>query len=415
MISFKGKVAVLGVSLAVALYAVVGSFLSTHAQQPINDAGAQMRIFGSVLQHIQNDYVDEPDWEKVRSGALRGLPYGLDAYSSYLTEEQVKKFSVDRFARQMGIGAEFSQVASYLYVVSVMSGSPADKAGLKSGDVVEFIENKATRDISLYDALEMVYGPSGTEVKFRVFRSGERPKTIKVTRGAFVAPKAELKSAGEGIPVIKLHKIGSDDVDAVRKFLETPSVKNKGKVVVDLRNVASGEIKEAARFANLFIKDGDIAQVIGRGNKVIETFTARSEDHIFSGEVVVLIDGATAGAGEVVASAFLDRKRGEVIGERSFGAGSEQELFPMKRGDGLLLTTRKWASSSGSPFLGSNRNNSGVKPSVETESSEDVDVEELVDSQNEDQPAQDTVAKPKQVEQEDIPLKKALEILSGKK
>lgn len=415
MISFKGKVAVLGVSLAVALYAIVGSFLSTHAQQPINDAGAQMRIFGSVLQHIQNDYVDEPDWEKVRSGALRGLPYGLDAYSSYLTEEQVKKFSADRFARQMGIGAEFSQVASYLYVVSVMSGSPADKAGLKPGDVVEFIENKATRDISLYDALEMVYGPSGTEVKFRVFRSGERPKTVKVTRGEFAAPKAEMKSAGEGIPVIKLHKIGSDDVDAVKKFLETPSVKNKGKVIVDLRNVASGDIREAAKFANLFIKDGDIAQVIGRGNKVIETFTARPENHIFSGDVVVLIDGATAGAGEVVASAFLDRKRGEVVGERSFGAGSEQELFTMKRGDGLLLTTRKWASSSGSPFLGSNRNNSGVKPSVETESSEDVDVEELVDSQNEDQSAQDPAAKPKQIDKEDIPLKKALEILSGKK
>jgi carboxyl-terminal processing protease len=104
-----------------------------------------------------------------------------------------------------------------------------------------------------------------------------------------------------------------------------------------------------------------------------------------------------------------------VVGERSFGAGSEQELFTMKRGDGLLLTTRKWASSSGSPFLGSNRNNSGVKPSVETESSEDVDVEELVDSQNEDQSAQDPAAKPKQIDKEDIPLKKALEILSGKK
>jgi len=415
MISFKGKVAVLGVSLAMALYAVVGSFLSTHAQQPINDAGAQMRIFGSVLQHIQNDYVDEPDWEKVRSGALRGLPYGLDSYSSYLTEEQVKNFSADRFAKQSGVGAEFSQVASYLYVVSVISGSPADKAGLKSGDVVEFIENKATRDISLYDAKELIHGPSGTEVKLRVFRSGERPKTIKITRGPFVAPNAELKTAADGMPIIKIHAIGSGEAEAVKKFLETSSVKNKGKVILDLRNVASGDIKEAAKVANLFIKEGNLAQVIGRGNKVIETFTARPADHVFSGEVVVLIDGATAGAGEVIASAFLDRKRGEVVGERSFGAGSEQELFKMKRGDGLLLTTRKWASSTGTPFLGSNRNNSGVKPSVETESADEVDVEELVDSQNEEQPGQDSATKPKQVEQEDIPLKKALEILGGKK
>jgi carboxyl-terminal processing protease len=415
MISFKGKVTILGVSFAIALYAVVGSFLATHAQQPINDAGAQMRIFGSVLQHIQNDYVDEPDWEKVRAGALRGLPSGLDAYSSYLTEEQVKNFSPDRFSRQAGIGAEFSQVSSYLYIVSVISGSPADKADLRAGDVVEFIENKATRDISLYDAKELLHGNAGTEVRLRVFRAGERPKSVKVTRGLFTAPRAELKTASDGIPVIKVHSISNGEAESVRRLLESPTVKGKGKVVLDLRNVAFGEIGEAAKVANLFIKEGELAQVIGRENKVIDSYSARPEEHVFSGEVVVLVDGATAGAGEVVASAFLERKRGEVVGEKTFGAGSGQELFPMKRGDGLLLTTRKWASAAGVPFLGSNRSSSGIKPSVEVKSSEDVDLEELVDSQNEEQPAQDPMVKPKPSMQEDLPLKKALEILSGKR
>lgn len=415
MISFKAKLAVLGVSISIALYAVIGSYLSTHAQQPINDAGAQMRIFGSVLQHIQTDYVDEPDWEKVRAGALRGLPSGLDAYSSYLTEDQVKNFASDRFTKEAGIGAEFSQVASYLYIVSVVSGSPAAKAGLKSGDVVEFIENKATRDISLYDAKEIIHGQSGSELKMRVFRAGETPKTIKVTRGPFSAPKSELKSAADGIAVIKVHALPSGEAETIKDLLGGIKSKSVGKVILDLRNVAWGDLQEAVKVANLFIKDGEVARVIGRENKVIDTFSARPENHVFAGDVAVLIDGATAGAAEVVASAIIERKRGEVIGERTFGAGSEQELFKMKRGDGLLLTTRKWASTSGAPFLGSNRNNSGVKPSVEVESAEEeVDVEDLVDAQGE-QPGQDAAVKPKPIQQEDLILKKAIEVLSGKK
>src|SRR5678809_1483438 len=116
--SFRGKLSILVISVAVALYAVIGGMLSpwARAQQPINDAGAQIRIFESVLQHIQNDYVDEPNLEKVRAGALRGLAYGLDPYSTYLTSEQVREFGKDSKDNEVGIGAELSQVASYLYV-----------------------------------------------------------------------------------------------------------------------------------------------------------------------------------------------------------------------------------------------------------------------------------------------------------
>src|ERR671939_599768 len=173
--TFRTKFALIVFSSILALYTVVGGWLSTRAQQPANDPSAQLRIFENVLQHIQNDYVDEPNMSKVRAGALRGLAYGLDPYSTYLTADQVKDYRADKKSGQVGIGAELSQMASFLYVVAPVKGGPADLAGVKAGDVIEYIDGKATRDISLYDARQLLAGAGGTEVKLRILRAGTRP------------------------------------------------------------------------------------------------------------------------------------------------------------------------------------------------------------------------------------------------
>src|SRR5437868_6127554 len=145
--SFKTKFTMIVLSASLALYAIAGAWLATRAQQPANDPGAQQRIFESVLQHIQDDYVDQPNMEKVRAGALRGLAYGLDPYSTYLTPDQVKDYRAGAKSNQAGIGAELSQASSFLYVVAPVKGSPADQAGVRAGDVIEYIDGKATRDI----------------------------------------------------------------------------------------------------------------------------------------------------------------------------------------------------------------------------------------------------------------------------
>src|ERR1043165_5446914 len=156
--TFKTKCSLIILSASLALYSIAGAWLATRAPQPPHDPNAQQRIFESVLRHIQDDYVDEPNMEKVRAGALRGLAYGLDPYSTYLTPEQVKEFNAGNNNSVAGIGAEMSQVASYLYVIAPMKGSPADQAGIKAGDIIEYIDNKATRDISLYDAKQLLNG-----------------------------------------------------------------------------------------------------------------------------------------------------------------------------------------------------------------------------------------------------------------
>lgn len=423
--SFRGKMSIMAISAAIAIYAAIGGVLSpwTRAQQPINDAGAQMRIFESVLQHIQNDYVDEPNLEKVRLGALRGLAGGLDPYSSYLTADQVKEFNAAKTTNKVGIGAEFSQVSLYLYVVSVTKGSNAEKAGLKAGDVIEYIENRATRDISLYDAKQMIAGDAGSAVNLRVLRSGEKPQTIKVTRGAVNAPPVETRVEAGKIGVVKVFSLASGEGNNIKNAIQGLTKQGIQKIVLDLRSVATGTIDEGAAVANLFIKDGELAKIVGRDSKVTKVFTADPSKTIYDGQMNVLIDLGTAGAAEVVASAILERKRGDVVGERSFGAGTEQQLFALRGGDGLLLTTAKWASASGVPFLGEDRNSMGVKPSVEVkrpDTPEPLEVEELIDQQDQQNqnpqpspsPAQ-PVEKPK-VQLEDLQLKKALELLGDK-
>jgi carboxyl-terminal processing protease len=419
--SFRSKLVLVFVSVGISLYAmlpgILGNFFPAFAQQPVNDAGAQIRIFESVLQHIQNDYVDEPNLEKVRSGALRGLAYGLDPYSSYLTAEQVKDFQAKKQNTLAGVGAEFSQVSGYLYVISVVKGSPAEKAGLKAGDFIEYIETKATRDISLYDARQLLLGDAGSKIKLRVLRPNVKAQTIEITRGTYKIPEAETKIEEGKIGNIKVYSLEEGEANDIRNQVQNLQKQGVQKIVLDLRGVSAGPITEAVAVANLFIKDGNLGQVIGRDNKVLKTYTADPAKFLFDGKLIVLIDLGTAGAGEVIASAVLDRTRGDVVGERSFGAGTEQQLFALRGGDGLLLTTSKWASANGKAFLGDDRANSGVKPSVEVkraEAAEDVDPEELSEQNQNEQaetPNQNEKNKPAP---EDVQLKKALELLSEK-
>jgi carboxyl-terminal processing protease len=418
MMSFKTKFTMIVLSASLALYSIAGAWLATRAQQPANDPGAQQRIFESVLQHIQDDYVDQPNMEKVRAGALRGLAYGLDPYSTYLTPDQVKDYRGGNKSNQVGIGAELSQAASFLYVVAPIKGSPADQAGVRAGDVIEYIDGKATRDISLYDARQLLNGPAGTEVKLRILRAGARPLTLAVKRGSFRAPVAEAHMEAGRVGVLRINSLDKDEAADAKAKLQDLMKQGAQKIVIDLRSVAGGEIQEGVTVANYFIREGSIAKTIGREQKVLKSFDADAKGVIFNGPAVVLVDNGTAGAAEVVASAFIENKRGEVVGEKSFGAGAEQELFTLRDGDGLLLTTVKWASGSGKPFLGEDRNHSGIAPTVEVKKPENTDTGDVEDlTGNEDEkpnqtkpsaPSQPVAPKP---QPEDIQLKKALELL----
>ena len=421
--SFRTKFILTLLSATLTLYTAVGGWISTRAQQPANDPNAQLRIFESVLQHIQNDYVDEPNMDKVRAGALRGLAYGLDPYSTYLTPEQVKEYNAGNKENLVGIGAELSQVASYLYVIAPMKGSAADQARLKAGDIIEYIDTKATRDISLYDAKQLLNGAASTEVKLRVLRANSSPLTINVKRGSGRAAAAEGRIEAGKVGILRINSFADGESTEIKTRLQDLLKQGAQKIVVDMRDTAGGSLNEAVTVANLFVKDGVLAQTIGREGKALKTYTADPKATLFTGPVVALIDSGTAGAAEVVASALMERNRGQIVGEKSFGAGTEQQLFSLRGGDGLLLTVVKWASSNGKTFLGEDRAHSGVTPNVEVkgqEVAETVDPDELTGNDD------DAIAKPEQGNEkrevapapttkpaaEDLQLKKALELLN---
>ncbi|HKU75880.1 MAG TPA: S41 family peptidase, partial [Pyrinomonadaceae bacterium] len=327
----------------------------------------------------------------------------------------------------VGIGAEMSQVASYLYVIAPMKGSPADLAGIKAGDIIEYIDNKATRDISLYDAKQLLNGAAGSEVKLRVLRANSSPLTVTVKRGSSRAAAAEARMDANRVGILRINSLNDGESNEAKAKLQDLLKQGAQKIVLDLRDTAGGSLNDAVTLANFFIKDGVIAQTVGREGKALKTFPADPKVNLFTGPVVAMIDTGTAGAAEVVASALIERNRAQVVGEKSFGAGTEQQLFTLRGGDGLLLTTVKWASSNGKTFLGEDRAHSGVAPSVEVkgqEVSESVDPDELTGNDDDSIKQQDQqgnekrdvapapAAKPAPAE--DLQLKKALELLKDK-
>lgn len=417
--SFRAKFFLVVISASIALYAIVGGFLGTKAQQPIKDSGAQLRIFENVLNHIQNDYVDEPNLDKVRAGALRGLANGLDPYSSYLTPEQVRDYRAAKQTNRIGIGAELSNIDGYVYVVAPIKGSPAEAAGLKAGDYIEYIDGKATRDISLYDAQQLLLGDSGSKVKLRVLRAGTQPQTLEITRSPYKIPSVETRLEADKIGILKVYSLESGESEDIKNSLQNLIKQGAQGLILDLRGVAAGNIAEAVKVANFFIRDGEIAKRVGRGDKVIETFSADPSRFIFDGKMNVMMDLGTSGAAEIIASAIAERGRGAVVGERSFGAGSEQQLFNLRAGDGMLLTTVKWASSKGSTFISNDAAQRGVKPTVEvkrpdaSQPLEPNEIEQISEPGGDaNNPSQPEKVQPKPTPAaEDLILKKALELI----
>jgi carboxyl-terminal processing protease len=401
--SIRGKLTLVTLSAFIALYSIVGGMLSKSIANP--GPYPQLRIFEDVVRHIVQDYVEKPDLEKVRVGALRGLTEGLDPYSAYLLPQQVKQYQSNKVMPDT-TGMVIGQYSGFAYVIAVVPNSPAEKAGVKIGDVIEYVDTHATRDLDLYDVKSLLSGSPGSAVELTLIN--RKTEKIKIVRGKVPPTPTETRLLESQVGYIKVPILGKGQSEAVESAIKDVVRKGAKSIILDLRGSAGGDLDEGVKVADFFLKSGTIVKSIGRKDKVLATYEAKSENDLTELPVAVIINRTTAGASEIVAAAIMENQRGEVIGERTlFGMGSEQELFPLDDGSALLLTVARYAAPSGKVFM-----TDGVTPNVEVKRADLAEVEQSNEgAQQQTEGAPPVVVAPNPAD--DLMLKKAIEVLTS--
>jgi carboxyl-terminal processing protease len=403
--SIKTKAAILVSSFAVLMFVVVGSLGGVHASS--NDGSyRQMQVYSEVLSRVQSEYVEDPNIPKVTDGALHGLVESLDANSSYLSPAAYKAFKAHKAEGKGETGATVSKRFGYADVVSVLPGSPAEKAGIEATDIFESIEGQSTRDMSLPEIRDALAGAPGSTVSVSVVRARKaEPQKMVITRDVVTIPPTSDKMLQDGIGYLKvdaLTKGKAQEIAAKIKSLEKSGAK---KLIVDLRNTADGDESEGVATANLFLNHGTITYLQGQ-KYPREAFNADPAKAITSLPVAVLVNKGTAGAAEIVAAAILENARGDVVGDKTFGDGSVQKTIDLPDGGALILSVAKYYSPSGKAIQ-----DNSVTPNVLVADETDNIISDDDDEQ-ESTPADNEEAKPKSTQ--DDQLHKAVEVLKSR-
>lgn len=334
--------AALGLGFALGEFGMFG----VHAGAEQDGAYRQMHVYAEVLKRIQSDYVTDPNINTVTTGALHGLLESLDADSSYLTPTEYKIYKDRPTTGVAQIGVIVSKRYGYATIVSVLPGSPADHEHLSDGDVIESIGDASTRELSLAVIRLMLDGKAGSTVTISVVRPRKPdPDKITLTRTIIAPPSlSEQQYENSSILYIKPGSLTASRVDEIAAKIKAAG--KSRKILLDLRDVSEGDADQGIRVANFFISQGTLAVLEGQ-KFPRQTFTADAAKCITTAPIAVLINRGTYGAAELVADAIEDTKRGDLVGERTFGEGSVQKTIELPDGSALLLTVAKYEGPDG--------------------------------------------------------------------
>lgn len=373
-----------------------------------NDGNAykSLVVYGEVLQRIQNDYVDEPNMHLVTAGSLHGLLESLDSESSYLTPREYTEYQQKTSNPGTGeTGLNLSKRFGYVIVTSVLPDSPAEKAGLHSGDILESVAGFTTREMSAGQAKNLLAGQPGTGVKVGVIRRGKTdPEEVDIVRQKLPAAKLVVQRVDNETLAIRFPALDAGRKEELRAKLAEAEKQGVTRVILDVRECGRGSASEAIEIARLFVPSGTLTRLHGQTIPE-QTFSADSSKVMWKGPVSILMDGTTTGAAEVLAAAIANTKRGDLVGDRTFGLASEQKLLPLEDGAAIILTVGNYTNADGKSIL-----EEGVTPTevvrtiavAETDDGEDV---ETTGVQKEPAPG------PRPLSPDDPVLQKALQLL----
>src|ERR1700677_2187366 len=363
--------AVFGVSILLVALVFLGGLGPSRVRADSQQDGAypEMEVYSEVLKKVQTDYVSDPNMTKVTVGALHGLLESLDPDSSYLTPDEYKAYKQHGSEGTAQVGLNISKRYGYATVVSVEPGSPAEKEQIEDGDIVESIEGHSTREMSLVMIRLLLEGKPGSNVTFSLVRPRKsEPDKITLTRTVSPTPPlGETQYESSTILYLKPVVLTKDRVNEIATRLKAMSKNGNKKVLLDLRDVAEGDEDQGVRLANFFLESGTIATLSGQ-KYPSETFKADSSKFITGAPVAVLVNHGTSGPGEIAAAAILENKRGDVVGDRTFGEGSVQKTMELPDGDALILSAAKHAAPDGKKIQ-----DDAVQPNVVVASNEDDD------------------------------------------
>ncbi|QCI64772.1 S41 family peptidase [Phreatobacter stygius] len=343
------------------------AILGMSANAAGSDTYRQINLFGDIFERVRSDYVEKPDDAKLIEAAINGMLTSLDPHSSFMDARNFRDMQVQTRGEFGGLGIEVTQEDGAIKVVAPIDDTPASKAGILANDIITHIDNEPIQGLTLQQAVEKMRGPVGSAITIRVTRPGTAaPRDIPITRDRIVIRAVRHQIIGDDIGYVRISQFNEQTTDSLRRALEeirnkVPADKLRG-YVVDLRNNPGGLLDQSISVSDAFLERGEIVSTRGRNAEETQRWNARSGDLTGGKPIIVLINGGSASASEIVAGALQDHKRATVLGTRSFGKGSVQTIIPLGSQGALRLTTARYYTPSGRSIQAR-----GIDPDILTE------------------------------------------------
>ncbi|MEM8811699.1 MAG: S41 family peptidase [Pseudomonadota bacterium] len=338
--------------------------LSKPALAASSDTYRQLNLFGDVFERIRSDYVEEPAEAELIESAINGMLTSLDPHSSYLSPKNFRDMQVQTRGEFGGLGIEVTMENGYVKVVSPIDDTPAKRAGVLAGDLITHLDGENVQGLTLNEAVEMMRGPVKTAITITVRREGaDGPIDIQIVRD-----RIEIKSVRsrkeEDIGYLRITQFNERTFetlkDSIAKLQQDIGEDNLKGYILDLRNNPGGLLDQAISVSDAFLDKGEIVSTRGRESRDTQRYNARSGDLTKGQPIIVLVNGGSASASEIVAGALQDHRRGTVLGTRSFGKGSVQTIIPLGKNGAIRLTTARYYTPSGRSIQAQ-----GIDPDIE--------------------------------------------------
>jgi len=340
--------------------------MGSTARAATSDTYRQLNLFGDVFERVRSDYVEKPDDSKLVESAISGMLTGLDLHSSYMDAKSFKDMQVQTRGEFGGLGIEVTMEDGLIKVVSPIDDTPASKAGIQANDIITNLDDEAVQGLTLNQAVDKMRGPVNTKIKLKIIRKGQdNPIEVTLTRDNIRVRSVRARVESDDIGYIRITTFNEQTTEGLKREIASLTKqigedKLKG-FILDLRNNPGGLLEEAVTVSDAFLERGEIVSTRGRNAEETQRRVAHSGDLTKGKKVIVLINGGSASASEIVAGALQDHKRATLIGTRSFGKGSVQTIIPLGSGNGALrLTTARYFTPSGKSIQAK-----GITPDIE--------------------------------------------------